>query len=112
MSTSKRGPRKQSSTSKRSNNNNGRTGGGGSNRATKNPKSRSNQGYRGADDRKPQGGAPRKYKKKPSARNGQKVFEKLEKNRKTFQKKNRMIFGSLYYRPRFNVRAICPHRPP
>ncbi|MAW92642.1 MAG: hypothetical protein CL423_04735 [Acidimicrobiaceae bacterium] len=69
MSTSKRGPRKQSSTSKRSNNNNGRTGRGGSNRATKNPKSRSNQGYRGADDRKPQGGAPRKYKKKPSARN-------------------------------------------
>ena len=69
MSTSKRGPRKQSSSPKRSNNNNHRADRGGSNRAKKNTNNRTKQDYRGGDDRKPAGGAPRKYKKKPSARN-------------------------------------------
>ncbi len=68
MSTSKRGPRKQSSTSKRSNDKNHRSERGSSNKAKRNSKSGSKQGYRGGDDRRPAGGAPRKYKKKPSTR--------------------------------------------
>ena len=69
MSTSKHGPRKQSSTSKRSNDKNHRADRGSSNKAKKNSKSRPKQGYREGDDRKLAGGAPRKYKKNPSARN-------------------------------------------
>ena len=66
MSTSKRGPRKQSSTSKRSNDKEYRADRGSSNKAEKNSKSRPKQGYREGGDRKPAGGAPRKYKKNPS----------------------------------------------
>ena len=69
MSTSKRGPRKQSSTSKRSNNKNHRSERGSSNKAKRNSKSGPKQGYRREDDRRSAGGAPRKYKKNPSTRN-------------------------------------------